>query len=421
MDGKALVVVSPAVDGYTNGGTPFGSASGYIYKHASWAIRRKYALPYSVFSVADYESRYYAIMRFALQQRVSFLITPNPSTILRLFTLADERREELVRDVRDGTLSQSAEIEPALRAELERRLRPDPPRALQLERAVTDLDFLDPTVYWPDLALVGCWKGGSVGVMLERLRSRLSGGTAFRDIGFLASEAQMTLPIDDGDGGVLAVGTNFYEFVPEEEMESAAPDVLTAGELEEGACYYVLLTTPSGLYRYDINDVVRVRGFHRATPILEFVRKGRDMVSLTGEKLHVGQVIEAMAAAQMATGVRVAHFRAIGKAAEARYDLRLELDGDAPTDDALASFGRSVDEQLARLNVEYDQKRNSGRLEAPCIQVMSSGWHAERRAAKIAKGGRDVQFKDALLGLPDAEDDFATVLREVPTAVAGHE
>ena len=129
LDGKALVVVSPAVDGFTEGGTPFGSASSYIYQHAPWVIRRTYALPYSVFSVADYESRYYAIMRFAVQRNVSFMITPNPSTILRLLAVADERREELVRDVRDGTLSRGADVEPALRADLERRLRPEPARA----------------------------------------------------------------------------------------------------------------------------------------------------------------------------------------------------------------------------------------------------------------------------------------------------
>ena len=69
---------------------------------------------------------------------------------------------------------------------------------------------------------MGCWKGGSVGVALDGLRGWLSDATSFRDIGFLASEAQMTVPIDDGAGGVLAVGTNFYEFIPEEEMESAA-------------------------------------------------------------------------------------------------------------------------------------------------------------------------------------------------------
>ena len=414
LDRKALVIVSPSVDGYTDGGIPFGSASGYIYQHASWAIRRTYALPYALFSVADYEAKYYSIMRFSIQRDVSFVITPNPSTIVKLLAVADQRREELIRDVRDGTLSRQVEIEPALRAVLQARLRPDAARAAALERIVHETGFLDPRAYWPYLALVGCWRGGSVGVALDRLRAWLRPDAPFRDIGFLASEAQMTVPIsDEGAGGVLAVDTNFYEFVPEDEMGTAEPRVLTAGQLEEGDCYYILLTTPSGLYRYDINDVVRVRGFHGRTPIIEFARKGRDMVSLTGEKLHVGQIIEAVTEARRATGIDVEHFRAIGNAEESRYDLRLELGGADPLDEALAAFGRAVDEHLARLNIEYDQKRRSGRLGPLRVQVMPQGWHARRREAKLARGGRDVQFKDALLGLPDADDNVSMVAREI--------
>jgi hypothetical protein len=109
----------------------------------------------------------------------------------------------------------------------------------------------------------------------------------------------------------------------------------------------------------------------------------------------------------------VEHFRAIGNAEESRYDLRLELGGSDPLDEALAAFGSAVDEHLARLNVEYDQKRRSGRLGPLRVQVMPQGWHARRREAKLARGGRDVQFKDALLGLPDADDNISPVAREI--------
>jgi hypothetical protein len=230
----------------------------------------------------------------------------------------------------------------------------------------------------------------------------------------------MTVPINDDDsGGVLAVNTNVYEFIPEDEMESSDPPVLTAGQLELGARYYVLLTTPSGLYRYDINDVIEVTGFLHKTPIIAFVRKGRDMVSLTGEKLHVGQVIAAVADAKQKTGVEVEHFRIVGNAQRNRYDLRIELAGTAPADEALVVFGRAMDHGLASLNIEYEQKRNSGRLNFPAVLVMASGWYGRRRAAKLAKGGRDTQFKDALLGLPDAEDQFESPIREI--ALGGEE
>ena len=81
---KALAIVSPAVEGYTPSGIPFGSASGYIYKNAFWVLRRRFAVPYPVFAIKDYGAKYYAIMRFAIEQRLSLIATPNPSTILRL-------------------------------------------------------------------------------------------------------------------------------------------------------------------------------------------------------------------------------------------------------------------------------------------------------------------------------------------------
>ena len=418
LDGKALLVVSPAVEGYTQGGTPFGSASGYIYQNAAWAIRRSYALPYAVFSIADYDAKYYAIMRLALEHDISLLITPNPSTMMRLVTTADGRHEQIIRDIHDGTIDRELDIAPELRRELLRRLKPNPRRAYELEQIVTREGFLDPRGYWPGLTLVGCWKGGSVGVAVERLRPWFGDEMPFRDIGYLASEAQMTLPVQDkGSAGILALNTNFYEFIREGEMERRDTHVLTAEQLEEGENYYVLLTTPTGLYRYDINDVVRVAGFYRRTPMLEFVRKGRDMVSLTGEKLHVGQLIQSMAVAQEHTGIHVAHYRAIGNAETSRYEVMLEAMQYPVTDAALLALGRVIDEQLGALNIEYDQKRRSGRLGPPCIMLMPEGWHARRLRAKVARGAGDIQFKDALLGLPDAEDEVAQPIKQVTVGV----
>ena len=125
-----------------------------------------------------------------------------------------------------------------------------------------------------------------------------------RDLGYMASEAQMTLPISDcGCAGILAIDANFYEFIPESEIDSASPHHSPARNSEEGEIIIVILTTPAGLYRYDINDVVRVTGFYKRTPLIEFVRKGRDVTNITGEKLHVNQVIQAMEQAQRATGI----------------------------------------------------------------------------------------------------------------------
>jgi len=93
----------------------------------------------------------------------------------------------------------------------------------------------------------------------------------------------MTIPLESGSAaGPLAVHANFYEFIPEDSIDDLDPPILLAHELEQGQRYYVILTGGNGLYRYDINDIVEVRGFHNRTPKVAFVRKGRDMVNIVG-------------------------------------------------------------------------------------------------------------------------------------------
>ena len=46
--------------------------------------------------------------------------------------------------------------------------------------------------------------------------------------------------------------------------------------------------------------------------MFEFMRKGRDMVNLEGEKLHVSQLIQAVEAAQTAEGIGIEYYRAVG-------------------------------------------------------------------------------------------------------------
>ena len=168
LDSRALVIVSPAVEGHTPSGVAYGSASGHMYQNASRAVRSRYAVPYDVFAIKDFDAKYYAIMRFAIEKKVSFVATPNPSTILRLVNIADTHRNQLVRDVPDGSLSKNVDIPLEIRRSLEQRLKPDRERARELARLSSGEAFT-PQQYWPGLALVGCRKGGSVGAALDSL------------------------------------------------------------------------------------------------------------------------------------------------------------------------------------------------------------------------------------------------------------
>ena len=412
MSGRLLGIVSPAIEGRTPGGIPFGAASGLIYESSPRWIQNAYAVPYEVAQVKDFEAKYYLIMRLGLEHEITFFATPNPSTILRLVETADRCKEEIIKDIRDGTIAARWNVPAEIRGELARRLSKNPRRARQLEQIASEHGALRPRDYWPQLQLIGCWKGGTVGTRLKEFDRWFAPGTPVRDLGYMASEAQISLPItDDSCAGILAIDKNYYEVIPEAEIGSASPTVLSCAELEIGENYYLILTTPGGLYRYDINDVVRVAGFYHRTPLVEFVRKGRDVTNITGEKLHVNQVIQALEQAQRAAELSARHFRAFADVEKSRYAFLVEFDGTAPDQNRLSRLLDEFDSCLHRLNVEYAEKRESRRLKEPVLWVMKPGWFERKTQSTLQRGGRDVQFKAQLLSaMPEDSSEILFVV-----------
>jgi hypothetical protein len=413
LAGNVLAIVGAPVEGRTPGGLPYGCASGQLYQAARLLRGQCVALD-AVWRIPDHTTRYYTLLRLGISRDVSFLATPNPSTLLRLVEIGEQHQGDLLRDLHDGGLTRGLDVPAAVRVRLGAALRPEPARARALARAAERVGQLGPRQYWPDLQLVGCWTGGSVGLHADRLRPHLPPGAAVRDLGYLASEGQFSLPIHDADpSGILALTTAFYEFLPADDAGEACGSPLLADELTAGASYRVVLTTLGGLYRYDINDVVRVTGWHRRTPLLAFVRKGSDMASITGEKLHVDQVMAAVRRGACAAGLPVAHYCVQADAEAGRYELLLEFAPPVPTPAAVARLAAAIDTGLGALNVEYQAKRASGRLGPPRACAMRPGWFERRLRPPSAPGGRDAQAKPRLLrstrDLADAADLLFTV------------
>ena len=220
------------------------------------------------------------------------------------------------------------------------------------------------------------------------------GDVARRDLGLWASEGRMTIPTEDETpSGALAVNTNFYEFVPEESIEDRNPPVLLAHQLETGHRYYVVISGENGLYRYDMNDIVEVTGFYNRTPKVAFVRKGRDMASITGEKIHVNQLQAAIRAAENSNKTLVRQFRVIPDVASSRYDLLVEFSATQTNHLDASRFLQDFDKALAKMNIEYASKRDSDRLRSPRLCVMRARWSDQVAAADFTNGKREVQYK----------------------------
>src|SRR3984957_185912 len=401
LEHKALTIVSPAIEGETDTGMPYGAMSGVTYQRIPWLIRRHYVLPYAVSLIDNCEARYFLTMRLAMAKRVSMIGTPNPSTLIRLAGTAEKNADRIIRAIHDGTLGiEEPEMHthrgitaPDAITAIRAATRPDPARARILENAVARDGRLLPTGAWPELRLIGCWLGGSVGFQASQL-SESSGGVPRRDLGLWASEGRMTLPTEDEtSSGILAVGTSFYEFIPEARIEERDPPVMLAHQLERGQRYYIVISGQNGLYRYDMNDIVEVTGFYNRTPLIAFVGKGRDMASITGEKIHVQQLQAAIRVAEGCDRSLVRQFRAIPDVENSRYDLLVEfvVSQNGPLDGDL--FIRNFDKALAKINLEYGSKRESQRLSSPRLCVMRPRWSDRITASDFKSGKREAQYK----------------------------
>src|SRR5215218_2889143 len=317
VGGRILSVVSPEVEAHAPSGVPIGAESGHGYRTLPGPVRSMYTAPYPVFAIEGYEAKYYTLLRLAAGQDISCIGTVNPSTILLLGGRLAQHTESIIRDVRDGTLSSQFSVPQDLRASL--RLRPGPERARHLERAASGGGVLRPGLAWPKLAAVGCWKGGTVGAYLAKFDTYFPQAMPIRDFGYYATELRGSVPLSDqGDAGVIAIGTNVLEFHPAD--DDRAPEgrqLLTVDQLRVGQRYFVYVTNASGLYRYDMNDIVEVAGHYGQTPLIRFIQKGKGVVSFTGEKLYEVQVLAAVEAALAARRGRYYFIAAVAELVEA--------------------------------------------------------------------------------------------------------
>lgn len=402
MHQRDIIQLSSDYDQFrTPAGTPCGNISGLVGAMQSPLVRLMYTVPLAVGRIGDPEAKLYTSLRLSVANaHVGLVMTANPSTLVQWGRRADEWKWQLIRDVATGGLSSDFSVPGNVRDQLNRRIRkPDLARARQLERLVETHGRLAPVDIWPRLAFVGVWTGGSAGAYLPAMRQYF-GNVPVRDHGLSASEGRMTVPLEDEtSAGLLDVESHFFEFIPESEQDSPDPTVLLAHELKEGEQYLILLTTASGLYRYNIRDVVRCRGFHGQTPILEFLHKGAHMSNLTGEKLSESHVVAAVAEARRNIEIDHGDFTISPIWGDPpRYRIHLE-----PGPLATSQFAAVVDHELQRQNVEYRDKRRSARLDPLELCVLPQGsWKRFARARQSRLGGSLEQYKHPCLS-PDLE------------------
>jgi len=400
---RRIVQVSSRMDeARTSAGIACGAITGLMAATQKRLVRKYYVTPPCLADIDDPAAKYYTIMRLSVPADVAFVVAASPATQIKLARTADDHREQLIRDIYDGRLWPELPVPSSVREQLRPRLKPDPAQAHRLESLVHRHGRLLPRHYW-NLSFLGNWTGGTMSLYLPDLPEYF-GRAPVRDIGLLASEGRVSIPVDDDTpAGILDVTSNFFEFVPKDRIDEASPPAFRCHELDAAQEYFVLLTTSAGLYRYQLGDVVRVVGRTGQAPIVEFLNKGAHVSSTAGEKLTERQVILAVQRVAAALDIPLAACVLAPHWAQPPFYMLHVAAADRPVPaDHLAA---AIDQALQEINVEYAGKRRSDRLGPIRVNLVPAQFLADldrRRAERYRRGNE--QYKHQYLYTRPGDD-----------------
>ena len=344
-DGSAYWLVTPLSRERetTVAATPVGfeSDTEYFSPVARWILRKAAATPPELARVANLESCIYLTLLYLLQARsLTFISVWNPSFLLILLEKLEHYGDRLVRDLVNGR------TESPLLPVVARSLRRDAYQAEKL-KAMLRRGCIETAVVWPHLRLISCWTSAESARVVPEIKQRFP-GVAIQGKGLLATEGVVSIPIETYEGCVAAVTSHFLEFIDD------SGNCRLISELEEGATYSVLLTTGGGLWRYKLGDQVKVKGFAKRTPILEFLGKEDCVSDLRGEKINAFFVANVLADFDSCRSSTFAML-APSDAAIPHYTLFLE----SPL--CKLDLAHRIDEQL-QANPHYAYCRRLGQL-----------------------------------------------------------
>ena len=397
LSGGLVVSVAKVVEGYAEDGTIFGSVSGVTARELPGFIRERFVTPSEVYDIKDYSARYYTMMRLAIAHSVTYIVAPNPSTIMELVHNAEEYFEDYIEDIEKGTLSSKFDIPEKIRAALAPKIKADPQRADFLRKIKAEHPTPQIKHWWPELQFLSSWKCGNTAIAAAKVSEQLPECCCYQELGFFASECRFGLVLDQGIDTTLFPHYHFYEFVEESELDKPDPRFYRLHELEQGKRYCIFVTTLSGLFRYNMNDLVEVGGWYHKTPKIHMVQKVNGIVSITGEKLYEKQFIEAVHMAEKETGWKVNFFIGFANPEDSLYDFYYEFENRTVRKAKARKFTEIVDARLKEMNIEYESKRASNRLKMPETFVLKKNAYDLFKKRSLQEGARDGQFKLVML------------------------
>ena len=356
----------------------------------------------------------YFHLRFALQRRdLTFLGSMVVTLLTTMFDYLEKNWELICNDIEKGTIDPSIKCPPELREKWNKKFKPMPERAAEIRRECAK-GFDDPIAkrIWPDFVWSYGMVGSNLAFYVEKLRKHI-GDAPIHNMGYAAAEGYMAMPVElDVNDYVLLPRSIFFEFIPIDDPECERP--LTMKEIEVGKEYELVVTNFSGLYRYQIEDVVRVTGFYNKTPKIEFLYRNNLAMNIANEKTTTQMVDWAAAKAQEQVGVKFKGYSFYADTAHdpVRYMLLAEPE-EKLSEEKIKEFEKALDEWLNESNEKYFKYRRWGMIGEPKLAILKDNTYDDYRDYLKKQGKVLNQIKPVtVINTPEREEFFLSHIAE---------
>lgn len=267
---------------------------------------------------------------------------------------------------------------------------------------------------WPNLECV-VHGGLPLAPFQDELRRLIGPTVNFHEV-YPATEGFIAAQDASADAGlrVLADQGLFFEFLPWRDYDATlparlGPKAMPLADVRVGEDYVLLLTTPAGLCRYVLGDIVRFTSVE--PPRLIHVGRTHLQLNAFGENVSEKDLTDALVAVCRRHAWTIANFHvgplfisSLTGQQRGRHEWWVELKPgtvETPTGPILAG---ELDRELLSLNASYAGRRKTGALEAPVARLVMPGFfeHWIRHHGKfggqhrLARSRNDREIADEL-------------------------
>jgi len=223
----------------------------------------------------------------------------------------------------------------------------------RIQKALNDDGTLDLDILWPNLIMFSA-SGIDSEPYRPWLKETLPNASLWETYAGSEGAYGATLLKQTDRGIQLLPHINYFEFIPENEVESDCPTVIPLSEVKKGHRYEIVVTNLLGYTRYRIGDMLTVMDTDPYS-VHRIGRKGR-VVNLAGEKLTDAHVTEGISSACKQTGAQLIDYTVVGAidGNRAHYTIAALFQDEVD----LVEFAGAFDNAVSRSNGEFKQCLN---------------------------------------------------------------